>query len=89
MISENKKSYMICEQCAKTKKCNYYKEVKDIINKFESTPLNVHFPICSEYESAWLRIVKEIEFKNDIHNFMHKAEEIEKEMINKNETTIN
>ena len=53
MIDEKLKSYTECEDCWKSETCLFYKDVKDTIEKFKNTPLNIHFPLCNEYESEW------------------------------------
>lgn len=65
MISENEKVYYICQQCSKTSSCQYYKQVISTIKQFINTPLNIHFPMCKEYDSALCKLFRDIE-QNDI-----------------------
>lgn len=59
MIDENEKSYIICKQCTKIANCNHYNDIINTIDKFKNTPLNIHFPMCSEYESQLYKLFKD------------------------------
>lgn len=51
MIGQNQKIYCICDKCAKTNLCNYYKKTIQTIKDYIDTPLNIHFPNCKNYKS--------------------------------------
>lgn len=74
MINEKLKSYMECENCWKTDNCTYYKDVKYAIDKFKNTPLNIHFPLCQEYESYFYKTMKDIENSTSIPYFNKEGE---------------
>lgn len=61
MLDEKLKSYNICEQCCNNKDCKHYAETHKIIEYFKETPLNLHFPMCSEYQSTYNKIMRDIE----------------------------
>jgi hypothetical protein len=61
LISENEKSYIICNECSKQENCSYYKDIKETSERYINTPLNVHFINCKDYESALFAMVRRIE----------------------------
>lgn len=61
MINQNQKLYYICEDCSKQETCKYYKDVIQTIENFIDTPLNIHFPMCSEYQSILNKLWNDIE----------------------------
>jgi|GEM_PF-4382704 len=60
MINENEKVYYICQQCSKTSSCQYYKNVTDTIKEFIDTPLNIHFPMCKDYNSTLYKLFDDL-----------------------------
>lgn len=79
MINENEKVYYICQQCSKNESCIHYDKVIQTIKEFVDTPLNIHFPMCKEYDSALYKTLHDIENGLPIIN----TEEITKDDISK------
>lgn len=61
MLDEKLKSYNICENCCKNEDCIHYKETCEVMKYFKDTPLNIHFPMCSEYQSRLIKMAEDIE----------------------------
>lgn len=87
MLDEKLKSYNICENCCKNEDCIHYKETCEVMKCFKDTPLNIHFPMCSEYQSRLIKMLKDIESEIPIAEY-DRDEEMTKAFCNFNELKL-
>lgn len=94
MLDEKLKSYNICENCCKNEDCTHYKETCEVMEYFKDTPLNIHFPMCSEYQSRLIKMIKDIELEIPIAEYectnteYDRGEEMTKAFCNFNEMRL-
>ncbi len=63
MISESVKIYCICNQCSKKASCVYYIDVVRAVKHFADTPLNIHFPMCKDYDSILNKLSQKVKIR--------------------------
>lgn len=78
MINQNQKLYYICEGCSKQETCKYYNDVAQTIENFIDTSLNIHFPMCSEYQSMLNKLWNDIENSEELIDNCSKILDISK-----------
>lgn len=94
MLDEKLKSYNICDGCCKNEDCKHYKETREVMEYFKDTPLNIHFPMCSEYQSRLIKFLEDVESEIPITEYectnteCHRDEEMTKAFCNLNEMRL-
>lgn len=89
MINEKEKLYIICNYCCKTDNCEYYNQVINTAEEFKNSPLNIHFPMCNNYQSSFNKMLENIEAEDvvvykEIFNIKEDDNIVHQKIFNKN-----
>ena len=60
----------ICNGCCNKEECSYY---KDIINKYQESPLHIKIDDCDNYESTFNKMIeniKSVELSEDVIHWL-------------------